>query len=50
MLKPLALVIVFSFLGLYIFYNGSALAKVLIGASNTYQWAYQGNAASWNGV
>ena len=36
--------------GLYIFYNGSALAKVLIGASDTYQWAYQNNAASWNGV
>ncbi|MEI0611483.1 hypothetical protein [Brachyspira pilosicoli] len=36
--------------GLYIFYNGSALAKVLIGANNTYQWAYQAAAASWNGV
>lgn len=36
--------------GLYIFYNGSALAKVLIGANDSYQWAYQNNAASWNGV
>ena len=36
--------------GLYIFYDGTALVKVLIGASDTYQWAYQGNAASWNGV
>lgn len=36
--------------GLYIFYNGTALVKVLIGANDTYQWAYQGNAASWNGV
>lgn len=36
--------------GLYIFYNGTALAKVLIGANDTYQWAYQAAAASWNGV
>ena len=36
--------------GLYIFYDGAALVKVLIGDNNTYQWAYQNNAASWNGV
>lgn len=36
--------------GLYIFYNGTALVKVLIGANDSYQWAYQNNAASWNGV
>ena len=36
--------------GLYVFYNGSALVKVLIGANDSYQWAYQDNAASWNGV
>ena len=36
--------------GLYIFYDGTALAKVLIGDNNSYQWAYQNNAASWNGV
>ena len=36
--------------GLYIFYNNTALAKVLIGANNSYQWAYQADAASWNGV
>lgn len=36
--------------GLYIFYNGTALAKVLIGANDTYQWAYQAAASSWNGV
>lgn len=36
--------------GLYIFYNGTALAKVLIGANDSYQWAYQAAAASWNGV
>lgn len=36
--------------GLYIFYDGTALVKVLIGANDSYQWAYQNNAASWNGV
>ena len=36
--------------GLYIFYNGTALVKVLIGANDSYQWAYQNNATSWNGV
>lgn len=36
--------------GLYIFYNNTALVKVLIGANDSYQWAYQANAASWNGV
>ncbi|WP_157150552.1 hypothetical protein [Brachyspira sp. SAP_772] len=36
--------------GLYIFYNGAGLVKVLIGDNDTYQWAYQGDAASWNGV
>ena len=35
--------------GLYIFYNNTALVKILIGA-NDYQWAYQADAASWNGV
>ena len=36
--------------GLYVFYNGSALVKVLIGDNDSYTWAYQDNAASWNGV
>ena len=36
--------------GLYVFYNGTGLVKVLIGANGSYQWAYQANAASWNGV
>ena len=36
--------------GLYIFYDDTALVKVLIGANDSYQWAYQNNAASWNGV
>ncbi len=36
--------------GLYVFYNGTGLVKVLIGANDSYQWAYQADAASWNGV
>ena len=36
--------------GLYVFYNGSALVKILIGDNYSYTWAYQSDAASWNGV
>lgn len=41
---------VYSLNGLYIFKNGNQLAKVWMSNENNYHWAYQGNAASWNGI